>query len=152
MLSINNKKKLKAFSIFEILVTLGIIMLLAALVFPLTLQKIQDTKLNGYASQLSTDIYFQQQESYYKASPRGISFSSNGYTIFDGENLATATETSYKEFPRNISVTPVDFSSGSEFYFAEEEFKPSSSGYIHMSDGFNTVNIYVNREGLVYYE
>lgn len=152
MLSLKNDQKLKGFSIFEILVTLGIILMLSALVFPFTIQKLQATKLNSYASQLVTDLYFQQQESYYKNSARGISFSARGYTIFDGETLATSTETSFIEFPANITVTPIDFATGTEFHFPEQNFKPSSSGHILLSDGFNTVNVYINREGLIYYE
>jgi Tfp pilus assembly protein FimT len=152
MLRFKKETKLQGFSIFEILVTLGVILMLSALVFPFTLQKLQASRLNSYASQLVTDIYFQQQESYYKNSPRGISFSSNGYTIFDGESISTSTETSFTQFPTNISVTPINFSTGTEFYFPQQEFKPSSSGEIVLSDGFNTVNIYINREGLIYYE
>lgn len=152
MRNLHKCQKFKGFSIFEIVVTLGIILILSAIVFPFTIQKLQESKLENYASQLATDIYFQQQESYFKNALRGISFSSHGYTIFDGETLSTATETSVKNFPTNISVTPVDFNSGTEFYFPKEEFKPSDSGYIRLFDGFNTVNIYINREGLIYYE
>jgi Tfp pilus assembly protein FimT len=152
MLSQKKDSKLEGFSIFEILVTLGIILLLSALVFPFTLQKMQASKLSSYASELMADIYFQQQESYYKNSPRGISISGNGYTIFDGENISTATETSFKKIPVNISITPTNFTSGFEFYFPGQEFKPSSSGQILLSDGFNTITIYINREGLIYYE
>ena len=151
MRNLKKRVKLQGFSIFEILITLGIILTLSALVFPFTLQKLQASKLNSYASQLVTDLYFQQQESYFKNSLRGISFSAHGYTIFDGETLATATETSYKEFVSNINITPIGFPAN-EFYFPQGEFKPSSSGYIQLYDGLNTVNIYVNREGLIYYE
>ena len=151
MRKLNKRAKLYGFSIFEILITLGIMLMLSALVFPFTLQKLQASKLNSYASQLATDIYFQQQESYLKNSLRGLSFSAHGYTIFDGETLTTATETSYKELASNINITPVDFPTN-EFYFSEGEFKPSSSGYIQLYDGFNTINVYINREGLIYYE
>ena len=152
MLSLKKTNKLQGFSIFEILITLGIILMLSVLVFPFTIERLQETKLNTYASQLSTDIYFQQQESVYKNSLRGISFSSNGYTIYDGETLSTATETSSQDFPSNVSITPVDFVNGNEFYFPEGEFKPSSSGYLILSDGMNSVRVFINREGLIYYE
>lgn len=152
MLSSKERTTLQAFSVFEILITLGIILMLSALVFPFTLQKLQASKLNNYASQLAIDIYFQQQESYFKNSSRGISFSAHGYTIFDGETLATATETSYKELAANIDITLVGFAASTEFYFPEGEFKPSNSGYIILSDEFNLMNIYVNQEGLIYYE
>ena len=126
--------------------------MLSAIVFPFTIQKLQNTKLNSYTSQLSADIYFQQQESFYKNSSRGIAFTENGYLLFDGESLGTSTETSDVTLPRNITITPVDFTVSSEFYFPQGEFRPSSSGHITLFDGFNTINIYVNSEGLIYHE
>jgi Tfp pilus assembly protein FimT len=150
----NSKKqtKLHGFSLFEVLVTLGVLLMLSGLVFPFTIQKVQQSKLENHASQLVSDIFFQQQESYYKNSPRGIAFSSNGYTIYDGESLASSTESSYKAYPNNIQIHSVNFFTGTEFNFPEGEFKPSSSGDLIITDGFNSIKIYINREGLIYYE
>jgi len=144
--------KLQGFSLFELIITMGILMMLSTLVFPIALQKVQQTKLQSYASQLVTDIYFQQQESLFKKSSRGITLESNRYIIFDGDSLSTSTESQYKPYPSNIHVTNISFSSGNEVVFLAGEFKPSSYGELRLSDGFNFVKVYINREGLIGYD
>ena len=152
MLNKKKRTKLKGFSLFELLVTMGILLLLSTIVFPLATQKAQMSKLETYASQLVTDAYFQQQEAYLKGFQRGLSISSDGYTLFDGESLATATDTDIKKYPRNISIESISFSSGNEIVFPEGTFKPSSFGTLIISDGTFSVRVYINQEGLIEYE
>lgn len=131
---------------------MGILLILGTIVFPLATQKVQQSKLENYASQLSTDLYFQQQESFYKAVFKGITIESNRYVLFDGESLSTASESSVKNYPRNISLHSVSFSSGNEIVFVGGELQPSSYGTAIIFDGFNSVQIYINQEGLIGYE
>mgnify|MGYP001065414287 CR=1 FL=1 len=145
------KKKLKAFSLFEILITIGVLLALSSIVFPLTVAKVQEVKLKSHASELVTDIYLLQQEAYYKGSPRGVSFTSHGYTLFDGEDLSTATEKNSKTLPNNLSITSISFSTNQEFYFPMNEFKPSESGYVILTDGFHSIIVNINSEGLIEY-
>lgn len=151
---LNNKKhkKLQGFSLFELIITLGILMILSTLVFPIALQKVQQTKLESYASQLVTDIYFQQQESFFKKESRGIAIENSRYAIFDGDSLATSTEYQYKSYPSNIRVSQTSFSSGNEIVFPAGEFKSLSHGFLTLWDGFNSINVYINREGLIEYD
>lgn len=145
-------KKLEGFSLFELLVTMGILMILSTIVFPLATQKAQLAKLEGYASQLVTDIYFQQQESSLKNEPRGIAIHNNGYTIFDGETLSTSTDQHFKKYPSNISIWAISLSLGNEILFESGKFKPTSYGTLIVSDGFYSVQVYINNEGLIGYE
>lgn len=147
-----NKTQLQGFSLFELLVVMGILLMLSALVFPTTIQKTQETKLESYASQLTTDIYYQQQRSSLKNMSEGISFGSNQYTLFDGDSLATATGTDIKRYPANIQITSVSLTSGNEMFFPSGEFKPLSYGTLVVTDGRNSIRIYINREGLIGYE
>jgi hypothetical protein len=118
----------------------------------LSIQKVQENKLKNYVSELLTDIYFQQQESYYKNSPKGVSFTSNGYTLFDGESLASATSSDYIDYPANISLSSISFDSGNELYFPPGEFKPLNPGGLTFSDGFNSIDVFINKEGLIEYD
>lgn len=146
------KNKLEGFSLFELLVTMGIMMLLSLIVFPVATQKAQETKLESYASQLVTDIYYQQQRSAHKSIPGGISFSSNGYTLFDGETLLDATETDIKDYPNNITITSISMTEGNTIFFPTGEFKPESYGTLLITDDFNSVRVSINKEGLIVYE
>ncbi|KKP43419.1 MAG: hypothetical protein UR32_C0001G0038 [candidate division WS6 bacterium GW2011_GWE2_33_157] len=147
-----NKKQLQGFSLFELLVVMGILLMLSALVFPLTIQKTQESKLESYASQLTTDIRYQQQRSSLKNMAGGISLGSNQYTLFDGESLASATDTDIKKYPTNIQITSVSLTNGSEIFFPSGEFKPLSYGTLVVTDGRNSIRVYINMEGLIGYE
>ena len=147
-----SKKNPKGFSLFEILVVMGILLILSVLVFPITLQKAQKSKLDSYANQLKTDIYYQQQRSAYKDIPGGIYIRANGYTLFDGESYSLASETQPKNLPANISITSVNLTLGSEILFPAGKFKPSVYGSLVLTDGTYSVMVYINREGLIDYE
>jgi len=142
----------KGFSLFEIIVVMGILLILSVLVFPITLQKAQKTKLESYANQLKTDIYYQQQRSANKEIAGGIYIRNNGYTIFDGESYSFASETQIKNLPANISITSVNLTIGNEVLFPAGKFKPSVYGSLVLTDGTYSVLIYINREGLIDYE
>ena len=146
------KNKLEGFSLFELLVTMGIMMLLSLIVFPVATQKAQEAKLESYASQLVTDIYYQQQRSAHRSIPGGISLSTNGYTLFDGETLLDATETDMKDYPNNITLTSISMTDGNTIFFPVGEFKPLSYGTLVITDGLNSVRVSVNKEGLILYE
>ena len=150
----NGRKKhnLNGFSMFELLVTMGILIILSVIVFPIATQQAQKTKLESYASQLVDDIYFQQQNSYLKREDRGIELGSNGYTLYDGMSLASSVESDSKSFPKNISFQSINLTIANQIFFPEGEFKPSSFGSFIIFDGFYSVQVYINEEGLVGYE
>ena len=145
-------RKLKGFSLFELLITMGILIILGMIVFPLAVQKAQQSKLENYASQLTTDLYFQQQESFFKGVHKGVTIESNGYVLFDGESLSVATESYSNNYPNNIKSHSISFSLGNEIVFPGGELEPSSYGAVIISDDFNLVRVYINQEGLVGYE
>lgn len=148
----NSSNNLKGFSLFEILITIGILLIMSALVFPITVQKANRAKLQEYASQLTTDMYYQQQRSALKGIDGGIALKSNGYTIFDGESLLTATETQEENYPGNIYIHSISLSSGTEILFSDGEFKPSTYGSLIISNGTHSARVYINEEGLIEYE
>ena len=148
----NRNKTFEGFTLLEILLTLGILLVIATLVFPITLQKAQESKLEVYANQLTNDLYYQQQRSSLKGLSSGIAIDNNGYTLFDGESLSNASETQVKTYPSNISINSVALTSGNEIIFPEGKFKPSTYGTLVITDGQSSISIYINREGLIGYE
>lgn len=146
------ENKLNGFSLFEVLVTMAILMMLSLLVFPVTIQKAQETKLQGYASQIVTDIYYQQQRAFQKNLKGGVALGVNTYTLFDGESLVTATETDLKKYPSNVRITSIVLAGTNEIVFQNGEFKPLSYGYFEVTDSMNLIRVYINREGLIWYE
>jgi len=148
----NDKKKLKGFSLFELLVTMAILMILSLMVFPLAINKTQESKLESYASQIVTDIYYQQQRGSLKNLSGGISLGSNTYTLFYGDSLATSVDTDTRKFPANVRITSITLTNSNEITFDAGEFKPTSYGTFLLTDGMGSIQIYINREGLIGYE
>ncbi len=148
----NGNRKVEGFTLIEILLTLGILLVIGTLVFPITVQRTQRSKLESYANQLTIDLYYQQQRSSLKEIPSGININSNGYTLFDGESFSTASETQVKTYSANISINSVALTSGSEILFPAGKFKPSIFGTLIITDGQSSALIYINREGLIGYE
>ena len=146
------KKQLKGFSLFELLITMGILMLLSLIVFPVATQKAQESKLETYGSEIATDIYYQQQRSAFKEIDGGVAIYSNGYTLFDGPSLALATEKDVKTLPTNIQIHTISPTLGNEIFFTDGEFKATTYGSFLISDGFSTMRISINQEGLIEYE
>jgi Tfp pilus assembly protein FimT len=152
MRNLEKQQKLEGFSLFELIVTMGILLILSIIVFPIATQKAQQTRLDTYASELVTDLYFQQQQSTMRNESRGVLIESNGYTLFDGESSAEAIEKDIRSYPNNIRISSVSFSMGNEVLFPEGNFKPSSFGTLIISDGTFAVQVYINKEGLIGYE
>lgn len=147
-----NKKKLNGFSLLELLVTMGILMLLSLMVFPLAINKTQESKLESYASQLITDLYYQQNRCKLNNVAGGVSLGVNTYTLYYGDTLATSTDTDTKKYPSNIRITSIALTSTNEITFPAGEFKPSSFGTLRLTDGTNSIQVYINKEGLIGYE
>lgn len=148
----SKNSKLAGFSLMELIVTMGILLLMAVVVFPVTIQKAQEQKLQEYAKGIVNDIYYQQQRSFLKGFEGGLSFSKDSYTLFDGPSMIGSSETHLKELPRNISIRDIVLINGNEVLFLEGEFKPSVYGNLILTDGSSRVKIEINREGLCYYE
>ena len=147
-----NKKKLNGFSLFEVIVTMGILMMLSLLVFPVATNRARKSKLESHASQIATDLYYQQQRADQKNISTGISLGTSSYTLFDGDTLATATDTDVKSYPTNILITSITLNGTNEISFPQGEFKPQYYGYFNITDSQNTMRVYINQEGLIWYE
>ncbi len=145
-------KNLKGFSLFELLVTMGILMILSIMVFPLAINKTQESKLENYASQLVTDIHFQQQKCTFQNMSGGVSLGTNTYTLFYGDTLSTSLDTDIKRYPNNIRLSSIALTNSNEISFLPGEFKPLSYGTMVLTDGTTSIQIYINKEGLVGYE
>lgn len=146
------EKKLSGFSLFELLITMGVLMLITLIVFPLAIQKTQASKLESYASQIVTDIYFQQQRSSFKKFDGGVYLETNSYVLFDGPSFEQATEIDTKRYPSNVSISSISPTLGQEILFLDGQFKSTTYGFFVISDGVHRIRVHINQEGLIDYE
>ena len=148
----NKAEKLKGFSLLEIIVTVGILLLFSGIIFPFTITKIKRTQLQSYASEIVADIYFQQQEARNRNQPTGIFLESGQYTLFTGETYETATEKDKKELKKGTYLSSIMLNDGTSIRFEGSSFKPLTYGSFLLSNGRSSVKIEINQEGLVEYE
>ncbi len=146
------EENLKGFSLLEIIVTVGILLLFSGIIFPFTITKIKRTQLQSYASEIVADIYFQQQEARNRNQPMGIFLESGQYTLFTGETYETATAKEKKELKRGTYLSSIILNDGTSIRFEGSSFKPLTYGSFLLSNGRSSVKIEINKEGLIEYE
>lgn len=145
----NKLTTLNGFSLLEVVMTLALILLIGALLFPTTIKNIQKSQVDSYASQLATDIRYQQQRARNKNIPTGIYFQNAQYTLFDGESFAVGTEKDIKKLPSNARISRYLLTTDNSILFPAGEFIPSSYGSITLSSSVYSTKVNINMEGLI---
>ena len=146
---IKQTKNIKGFSLLEIILTLAILLILSAFLFPFTIGKLQEAQLKNYSKQLLEDIYFQQQHARNQNIHTGIKLESGKYTLFTGETFESSTEKDVKELDRGYTISNISLNEGTTVLFSSGSVKPTTFGTFILSRGQSRVRIYINKEGLI---
>lgn len=143
------QETLQGFSLLEVVLTIALVLLMGALLFPTTIRNIQKSQVDSYASQIETDIRYQQQRARNKNIPTGIYFRAGEYTLFDGESFPLSTEKDVKILPDNIRIPTFSLTNGNSILFPAGEFKPTSYGNITLAASGYSTKVSINMEGLI---
>lgn len=145
----------KGFTIFEMVVVLGILLSSSLILLPIGIGQLQRNKVENVAKDLASRIFLYQQnansglgnESY------GISFANNSYTLYTGDSLGSAVDSAEIPITSNIQISNISITGGgNEIHFDKNTFKPVNDGTITLSDSANSYNIVINQEGMIYVE
>lgn len=145
---------MKAFTLLEVLVVLGITMTLSIMVMPVAISQIQSKTVLNMAEDLSSSLFLYQQNAYSRKNNKsyGISFSTTRYTIFIGNTLASAENFESVDFPSSVTISQISLANSSnEIVYPAGSFKPSTTGTIRLTDGITIYQININSEGLITY-
>jgi len=145
-------KDLKGFSLLEIILTLGLLLFITALTFPTTTGNAQKSKIKEYASQIASDIYYQQQRAKSKNISTGIYFTNGKYYLFDGDSFVTGLDKDERDLPNNMYISSISLTTDDSILFQNGSFKPISFGNFNIGIGPQSVRIGINEEGLIEYE
>lgn len=143
--------KLKGFSILEIVIVMAIMVILASFVLPASVKDIRKEEVKTAARDIAQQITTQQNNSYVSRnnSTYGISFAQKTYTTFTGNSFSTGLEKEINTLPGS-TVESINLTGGStEITFLAGTFKPSVTGYIEVTNGFDSYRVTINKEGLV---
>lgn len=142
-------QKIEGFSLFEILLTIAILLLLSVFLFPFTIGKLQEVQLKNYSTTLTEDIYFQQQQARNKNIHTGIKLESGKYTLFTGETFESATEKDVKNLDKGYTISNISLNEGTTILFSPGSIKPTKFGTFVLNRGQSHMRIYINKEGLI---
>ena len=144
---------MKAVSLFEVLIVMSIFSILVVLTFPFSLTLINKTRADVEIKALAYVVYRQQQDALAGVNGKayGIALYSDRYIAFTGNSLATADSKDTFIINDPIHMNTISLSSGNEIVFSPNTFRPSTNGYVLMSDTRNSYRLDVTSEGLVSY-
>ena len=145
----------KGFTIIEMVVVLGILLSSSLVLLPIGIGQLQRNKVDSAAKDIASRIFLYQQNASAGLSDEsyGISFSTNSYTLYTGDSLASAVNSTQIDLTSNLSFSNISIvGGGNEMHFNKNTFKPVNAGTITISDSLNAYTIVVNQEGLIYVE
>jgi len=126
------KKYYSGFTIFEIVVVLGILVALALVVLPISVKEVKSSQAKSIADQMTSYIFLQQQNAYTGKNNKsyGIAFNSDSYTVFVGNSLASAEDTLIVDYPADTTSNILLSNGATELVFLRGYIHPSQYGNI----------------------
>lgn len=160
MLQEVNKTKFEGFSYIEILIVLGIFSIASFFFLPFSLSQLSASRVSYHAADVNSLAFGTQQNAFSQknGSDHGIRFNTDDFDVFEGASYATSTSSYNVDLDNSVEFTDVDLelvgtsTSTTELVFDRGEFKPNADGSITLSDGAQSYTLYINEEGLIYYE
>jgi type II secretory pathway pseudopilin PulG len=144
----------KAFTILELVTVMAIFMALSLVALPILIRQIQSTNAEFYTYQISSNIFYYQQNAFANKdnTSYGFKFEGDSYTLFTGPNSSSGTVISEIELPNNIKISEVEFENGfDEIVFSSNKLYPNTNGTFSVSDGEESFVLEINSEGYIGY-
>lgn len=149
-----DRKFFRGITLFEVILVMGLISLIAGILIPISSQSLSRTNINSESEKLASSIWRVMQYAYTgkNASSHGIAFQSNGYIVYEGINQASSSEQTLEQFPEGITVSNINFGNGgNELNFSQNTIFPNTSGFLIITDGITSNRIEINSEGFINY-
>jgi type II secretory pathway pseudopilin PulG len=147
-----SSKTLKAYSLLEMVVVLGVFSVISVFMMPSMVTELQGGRLNRNTFDISSQMYTQQMYAYgqYQDTSYGVAFFTDHITYYEGDSLATATTTDDFYLDDQTAVSEINLSnSATEITFSLGDFRPSEYGTVTLSNATDNYQILINQEGLI---
>lgn len=143
----------KAFTLIEMLLVISIFGAVATLSLPFLISSPLDARLEKNINEIKGSLMDQQSYAYSRNNNKkyGVAFSSNNYSVFTGDTLATAEDHVTYPLEKGVTISSIYLTGGTnEILFDIGNYQPAVTGGLNLTDGFKTYQIRITTEGLVY--
>lgn len=142
-------KRYKGFTLVEILVTVALVTIITATLFPLGVSQLRSANVKGSTDKLISNITLMQEYSYANRSDEeyGLKFETDGYYLYQGTSYSTATDTEYEEYRFGTKLQGVSLNSGDELSFSKSSIIPEQTGTITLTREGETYQITILNNG-----
>ena len=139
----------KAFTLTELLVSIGVLSTIVALSVPFSISQIPSEKANKVANDIKLQLELAQEYAQGRKLDRayGVSFSSNLFTVFNAPNCAGAKTSFNNSLETGLSLS--NTITNSEVCFELGTYLPSNTGSITVSGQGSSFRVDINLEGAV---
>lgn len=144
--------KLKAYSLIEIVVVLGIFFIMVAIALPLGIRELGVNKAQNSAFDIESALSLAQSNSYsnYKDSSYGVALFPDRYIVFNGLSLSTASNTDTFYLNYGVNITNINLNPDTtEIVFNKGELKANTNGFFDLGSYEDYYRISINSEGLI---
>lgn len=143
-----------AFTILEVLTTIGLISILAFLAVPYAASQLTTNRLYNTAAEMTSKIFEYQQSSYaFTNSKRyGFKINEDNYQVFisdDGVFDDPGDVIQQQNFPKGVTADSI--LGTNPLVFLESSFRPISTLSFRLNHGGVALTIEINSEGLINY-
>ncbi|MFB6181453.1 MAG: prepilin-type N-terminal cleavage/methylation domain-containing protein [Candidatus Magasanikbacteria bacterium] len=142
---------MKGFTLIEVLVVVGIIIVISALSLPFYGKFVNMNSINSQVTEVRKNIRLAQEEAQAGKhnSNHGIHFTTTSYTHYVGSDFNSRDKNKDEDYDLNNKL---EFISSFEVNFSKDTGLPSATGTITIKNTNNgkTADISINEEGLIY--
>lgn len=138
-------KRYKGYTMFEILVVIGILLLIATFAVPFSLRQTKRNELLSTVRELESNLFYQQQIAYIgkNGSSKSVEFTNTGYWLYEGDNLSR----DFFPFPTNTYLS----TNNNVVTFPSQSLTPNLPTNITLTNGTESATITINSEGMIDY-
>ncbi len=141
------RKLLKAYTTFEVLVVIGIIILISGIVVPVSIRQTKLNELSVAAKDFHSHVFVQQQNAFSgkNNSDHGVYIENEGYWLFEGESFNDAEVKEYFTFGKGVTL----LSGNTEMVFSKNSQRPNNESTVVLTFDDRNYVILINEEGVL---
>ena len=145
-------KKYKAYTIIEILLVLGVLLLLGFLALPLAIREIQTGKTDSFVRELNSSFKMISQDAFSGKDGKdyGIALFPDRYIIFIGSSLNNSEDELIYAVCDDVTIQNINLLDlGNEIVFKSMSQKSDNYGSFEIADKYSVFKFEINKEGLI---